>query len=61
MKTELIDNIKFEGVDMRDWPEMTDAYIISADYNGRPMTEFELDEINEDRDFVYEELLKYLQ
>jgi len=61
MKKELIDNVKIEGIDMRDYPDFTDAFISSADYDGKPMTEYELDEINEDRDFVYEQTLKAIQ
>ena len=61
MKKELIDNVKIEGIDMRDYPDFTDAFISYADYDGKPMTEYELDEINEDRDFVYEQTLKAIQ
>ena len=56
----LIDNIKFDGIDYRDYPDFTDAYIDSADYDGIPMTDDQLDEINEDRDFVYEKLMDHI-
>ena len=55
-----IDNIKFEGIDHKDRPDYCDAYILSADYEGREMTEQELEELNDDRDFFYEKLLDYL-
>ena len=55
-----IDNIKFEGIDHKDRPDYCDAYILSADCNGREMTEQELDELNNNRDFVYEKLIDYL-
>ena len=55
-----IDNISFEDVDWSDAPDFCDAYISEADYNGVPMNEESLDELNENRDFVYEELMKYL-
>ena len=55
-----IDNITFEGIQFNDYPEFTDAFIDSADYEGRKMTDTELDEINEDSEYVYEQLMKYL-
>lgn len=50
----LIDNVAVEGIDERDAPDFCDAFISSADYDGRPMTDEELDQLNEDSDFVYE-------
>jgi hypothetical protein len=49
-----IDNIVMEDVNLTDLPDLCDAFIASADYNGKPMTESQLDEINEDSDFVHE-------
>jgi len=51
-----ITNIEFDDVDANDHPDYCDAYILSADYNGREMTEDELEEINQDRTFVLEKL-----
>jgi hypothetical protein len=56
----LIDNIEFDGIDYDDYPDYCDAYITSADYDGREMTESELEELNNDLDFVYESLMSYL-
>ena len=56
----LIDNIEFEGIDYDDVPDFCDAFIASADYDGRPMTEKELETINDDRDLVYDRLTDYL-
>jgi hypothetical protein len=56
----LIDNLEFEGIDYGDYPDLCDAYISSADYDGKPMTEDELDLINQDSDFVHEKLFDYL-
>ncbi len=56
----LITNIEFDGVDHRDYPDYCDAYITSAEYEGREMTDEELDTLNEDSDFVYQELMNYL-
>lgn len=55
-----IDNIVFDGIDHDDFPDYCDAFICSADCNGRAMTEEELDALNDDRDFVYEKLMDYL-
>ena len=52
MNTNLIDNIELI-YDTSDYPDFCDAYIVSADYNGQPMTETELDEINQDSEFVH--------
>jgi hypothetical protein len=37
-----------------------DAYIASADLDGVEMTEKELDDLNEDRDYVYSQVEKTL-
>lgn len=48
-----IDNIEIDGIDYADAPDFCDAYIASADYDGREMTDEELDVLNDDSDFVY--------
>lgn len=60
MNYKLIDNIEVDGVDTKDYPDFCDAYILSADYDGKPMTEDQLNEINEDSDFVYDCILKFI-
>lgn len=40
-------------VDTANYPEMEDSYIISAKYNGVELTDEQLDEVNEDQQFVY--------
>lgn len=55
-----IDNIVFEDVDRLDYPDFCDAFISSADLDGISMTEDELNEINEDSEFVHEKLFDYL-
>ena len=55
-----ITNIDFEGIDHKDYPDYCDAYISSADYEGEPMTEEQLEEINENKDFVYDKLMNHL-
>jgi hypothetical protein len=55
-----ISNIEFDGVDTTDYPDFSDAYISSADYDGEPMSDEMLDEINDNKDFVYYNLCEYL-
>lgn len=54
MDYKLIDNIEVDGIDTKDYPDFCDAFIASAKYNGKPMTDEQLDELNEDGGFVYE-------
>ena len=60
MDYKLIDNIEIDGIDTKDYPDFCDAYIVSADYDGVPMTDEQLDEINDDGDFQYECIMKDL-
>ena len=55
-----ITNIEVDGIDTKDYPDFCDAFISSADYDGVEMTDEQLDEINEDRDFVYESVQEFL-
>lgn len=54
MDYKLIDNIELEGIDTKNYPDFCDAFIVSADYGGKQMTDKQLNELNEDSDFVYE-------
>ena len=56
-----IDNITFEDIDMKDYPDFCDAYVSSADMNGWPMSQEELNDLNENYgEWVYEKLIEYL-
>jgi hypothetical protein len=55
-----VDNIEFDGIDHADHPDYCDAYICGADYDGVEMTEEQLEELNEDRDFVYDKLMNHI-
>ena len=50
---ENITNIKIEGLNSKDHPDYVDAYIASADLNGKPMTDQQLDELSNDGEFMY--------
>ena len=49
-----ITNVFVSGIDMEDFPDFCDAYIESADYDNREMTDEELDILNEDGSFILE-------
>ena len=55
-----IDDIEVDGIDTRDYPDFCDAYISSATYKGKEMTESQLERLNEDRQFVYEQVQERL-
>lgn len=56
-----ITDVQVEGIDPRDYPDFCDAYIQDASVwcdkinDWRDASFQELDDINEDRDFVYEQ------
>jgi hypothetical protein len=52
MEYSKIDNVQIADVDPSDYPDFSDAYVESADYDGEEMTEDQLEELNEDREFV---------
>jgi len=51
---DLIDNIEVDGIDTNDYPDFCDAFIVSADYDGQPMSEAQIDELNEDSSFIHD-------
>ena len=57
--TSLVDVYEVE-VKTGDYPDFADSYIVEAYYKGEPMTDAQLDELNEDADFVYEACLESL-
>jgi len=56
----MIDNIEFDGIEFNDYPDFCDAFICYAERNGEPLNDIELDELNEDTDFVYNKLMEHL-
>ena len=49
-----VSNIELDGVDMGDYPDFSDAYIVYAEYDGVPMTSDQIDELNDDSEFVHQ-------
>ena len=56
-----VEVIEIDNIKHWDYPDYVDAYISEADYNGKPMSDKMLDEINDNYpDFVYEQVMKYI-
>lgn len=53
-----IENLEVEGIDPSDYPDFCDAYISYAEIDGKPASDEELDELNEDSSFVYEKVIE---
>jgi len=49
-----ITNVVLDGIHYWDYPDFCDAFIDSADYNGKEMTDEQLDELNEDYELIHE-------
>lgn len=60
MDLSKVTNVEIDGIDTRDYPDFCDAFICSADYDGKEMTDSQLDELNDNQDFVYQKTLEYL-
>lgn len=56
MNTEKIDNVEIEGIDFKDYPDFCDAFIVSADYNGIPLTDDEINKLNDNSEFIHEKI-----
>lgn len=52
-----ITNVEVDGIDFKDYPDFVDAYISYAEYNGKEMTEDELEALSDNSDFMYTALL----
>ena len=52
-------NVKFEGIDHKDYPDYCDAYIIYAELNGVPLTDEQIEDLN-DSSTKYYLLIKHL-
>ena len=56
-----IENIEIDDIHMYDYPDFVDAFISYAEIDGVPLTDEQLDYINDEhRDFVYEQVMKRL-
>jgi hypothetical protein len=56
-----ISDVEWEDVHSFDHPDYSDAFISSANYNGREMTDDELERLKDDHpDWCYENLMEYI-
>ena len=56
-----IEDIEFDGINHDDYPDYCDAFVTSATYKGRDLTEEELEWVGDEHsDWVYEKLMDYL-
>ena len=60
MDYKKITDVVLDGIDFEDYPDFCDAYIVSADYDGEPMSDDQIDKLNEDSDFVYTQIEEFL-
>ena len=57
----LIDDVDIEGIDMRDYPDFCDSFLVSATYDGRELSEDELDHIQiSNPDWFYEQVERFI-
>jgi hypothetical protein len=48
IKFEEVTNIELDGVNMKDYPDFCDAFVLSAEkLDGTPLTDVELEEFND--------------
>ena len=57
---EKISDLEFDGIKYWDAPKFCDAFVSAATYDGREMSEEELDILNKDSIYVYKALIKHL-
>jgi hypothetical protein len=55
-----IEDVEVDGINTRDYPDFCDAFISSATYKGREMSDAELERLNEDGDFVHGAVYEHL-
>lgn len=53
-------NVKFEGIDFNDYPDFCDAFIVSAELNDIPLTDEQIEDLNDNSFVKYELLTQFL-
>lgn len=56
----LLENITVDNIDPSDAPDFSDAYIEYAEIGGVPLTQEELDEVNNFSDFIHDQVFNQL-
>jgi hypothetical protein len=54
---KLLNNVYIDGIDTRDYPDFVDAFIESADYGDRELTEKECEWVTDNYPSVVNELV----
>ncbi len=61
MNYEHLTSVEIEGIDFADAPDFVDAFVVYAEYEGVPLAEWQLDDLNNSYpDLVYEYVLDYI-
>jgi hypothetical protein len=56
-KLDLIKDVEIDDIDMRDYPDFCDAFLVGATYTGRELTEDELEYIQDSNpDWFYDQV-----
>lgn len=55
----LIMDVELDGIDTKDYPDFCDAYVCNAYWSdsGEELSIAELEALNDDRDFVYQQVI----
>ena len=56
MRIEEIDSLEIDGVDTKDYPDFCDAFFSYGEFNGRELTDDELDQLSDDYPEVLNEM-----
>jgi len=57
MKFTDLKNLEIDGVDIKDYPDFVDSFVSYAEYNGKELTDKEIEKVNE---FCTEEIHQYI-
>ena len=61
MQLDKLEDIEIEGIDYKDYPDFSDAFLAGATLNGEPLDELELEFIQDTYpDWFYEQVTKSL-
>lgn len=55
-------DVELDGIDYRDYPDFCNAFICSATWKDslKELTDNELDQLNDERDFVYDCVINHI-
>ena len=51
-----LSDISIDGISTSDYPDFCDAFISYATYKGKELTDAQYDEVNDNSDFIYEQV-----